>query len=156
MPGREMLTSWLKDAHAMERALVPVLEDHAKRASEHPELQKRLTEHVMETHRHKELVEGALKRLGSGTSGGKDLIARITGAFQPTMSAMSEDTLVKNALNDYATENFEIACYKALVKAAEHLGEVEIAETCAEILEEEKKMAKFLDEHLDAVVTAAV
>lgn len=38
---REMLIAWLNDAHTTEQALVPILENHARDAREHPDIQAR-------------------------------------------------------------------------------------------------------------------
>ena len=45
------------------------------------------------------------------------------------------------AVASYAFEQFEAACYRALVTAAEQAGEREVASTCATILREEEDMA---------------
>jgi rubrerythrin len=61
---------------------------------------------------------------------------------------------VKNAIADFATEHFEIACYNFLILTATALGEKEIAATCKAILKEEKAMAAALDGQLQAVNAA--
>jgi len=64
---------------------------------------------------------------------------------------MYHDEIVKNFLSDYAAEQFEIACYRSLVAAAEELGQPEIARTCEDILAEEQAMAQWLAEHIPEV-----
>lgn len=154
--GRELLVAWLRDAHAMERSLIPVLEDHSKHADGHPEVQRRMAQHAEETERHAQLVEQCLHRLDADPSGGKDVLGKMMMSVQGKMTGAAEDTLVKDSLMDFASEHFEIASYKALVKAAESMGEREIAETCRGILKEEQEMAAFLDEHLSPAVEAAL
>lgn len=154
--GKDLLVSWLRDAHAMEKGLIPVLEDHAEHADGHPEVQRRISQHKTETERHAQLVEECLESLGSDSSGGKDLVGRMMLAPQSKISASANDTMVKDSLMDFAVEHFEIASYRALVKAAEAMGETRIADTCRQILSEEEDMARFLDEHLSPAVEASL
>jgi rubrerythrin len=64
------------------------------------------------------------------------------------LHAFASDEVMKHALASYAFEQFEAACYRALVTAAEQAGEREVASTCATILREEEEMAAWLWEHL--------
>lgn len=64
------------------------------------------------------------------------------------LHAFASDEVMKHALASYAFEQFEAACYRALVTAAEQAGEREVASTCATILREEEDMAAWLWEHL--------
>lgn len=154
--GRDLLVTWLKDAHAMEQSLIPVLKDHAGHADGHPEVQRRMAQHAEETERHARMVEECLHRLDADPSGGKDILGKMVMSVQGKMTGAAEDTMVKDSLMDFASEHFEIASYKALVKAAESMGETQIADTCRRILKEEQEMASFLDEHLSPAVEAAL
>lgn len=149
---RDTLVAWLKDAHSMEKGLVPVLENHAKDAKAHPQVSARIEQHKEETKRHAELVEKCLHQLGEKPSAAKSALGAMFGRVQAPMTGMSKDELVKNGIADYATENFEIASYEALIVAAEAAGEPEIAQTCRTILEDEKRMAEFLHQQLPVAV----
>ena len=72
----DVLIAWLRDAHAMETGLIPVLENHAKDAQSNPDASARIQQHIAETRRHAQLVEGCLKSLGSDTSGTKDILGK--------------------------------------------------------------------------------
>jgi ferritin-like metal-binding protein YciE len=72
--------------------------------------------------------------------------------MQSISTGAAADELVKNGLMDFAAENFEIACYKALLIAAEAYGDDHIAMVCQEILEDEMEMARWLDQNLPMVV----
>ena len=61
--------------------------------------------------------------------------------------ALRARSLGTRAVASYAFEQFEAACYRALVTAAEQAGEREVASTCATILREEEDMAAWLWEH---------
>lgn len=152
MDRREMLVTWLNDAYSMEKALVPVLKNHAKDAEEYPEVRERDLQHMEETKRHAELVEECLGRLGEKPSGVKSMMGEIMGRFQALSTEPFQDEMMKNFLADYATEQFEIASYKSLAAAARHLGEEEIASTCERILEDEERMAEWLDRNMARAV----
>ena len=152
MDRREMLVAWLNDAHSMEKALIPVLKNHANDAKDYPEVHKRDTEHMEETKRHVELVEECLSRLGEKPSGAKSMMGEIMGRFQAMSTEPFVDEMMKNFLADYATEQFEIASYKSLAAAARHLGEEEIATTCERILKDEERMAEWLDQNMASAV----
>ena len=76
---RETLIAWLKDAHAMETGLIPVLQNHAKDARDNPDASSRITQHIQETRRHADLLSDCIRRLGEKPSGAKDLAGRVTG-----------------------------------------------------------------------------
>jgi ferritin-like metal-binding protein YciE len=148
----DLLIAWLRDAYAMEKSLVPVLENHAKDAAGHPEVRVRLEQHAMETRNHVNLVEQCLRLLGEEPSTLKNTVAKMMGAVQSVASSAFHDDVVKNALTDFGTENFEIACYRALSEAAKALQQNEIVNICERILNEERQMARFLEQHLPTTV----
>ena len=151
MTPKEQLIAWLNDAYSTEKALIPVLENHAKDAKDYPEIQQRDLQHAEETRRQAELVEGCIKQLGGTVSNVKSAIGTVTGTIQSVATGPFRDELIKNCLSDYAAEHFEIASYKALIAAAEHIGENGIVPTLREILREEEEMARWLDERLPMV-----
>ena len=144
MAHQEMLVAWPDDACAMETALIGTLEHRVKDAAGHPELQARDRQHLEETRRHADLVQGCVERLGGGTSALKTGVAAAMGTVQGLATELAKDELVKNALHDYGTEHFEIASYTSLIAAAEELGDAETARVCREILRDEEAMAAFL------------
>jgi ferritin-like metal-binding protein YciE len=151
MSARDTMVAWLKDAHAMENSVIQTLERHVREAEEHPEMQNRLRTHLEQSRRHLDLVEGCLRSYGSSPSALKEGAGAITGLFQGIASAAASDTLVKNAIGDYATEHLEIASYRSLRAAAELLKDSETVSVCDMILREEEAMADYLAQHIGAV-----
>ena len=149
---REMLIAWLNDAYAMERAQIPVLENHAKDAAAFPAIRARDEQHLAETRRHVELVEQCITQLGEKPSQAKGLMGRMMGTVQSVVTGPAEDELVKNFLMDFASEHLEIASYTALIAGARELGEEQIATTCETILRDEQAMAGWLQENLPMAV----
>jgi len=152
MHDRQLLISWLNDAYAMETALIPILENHAKDASAFPAIEAKDREHAAQTRQQAERIKGCLERLGEQPSKVKTALGSLFGFLQAPATGLFGDELIKNFLMDYATENFEIACYEALITAADQLGETEIAAVCRDILQEEQQMADWIRNNLPSVV----
>lgn len=151
--SRETLMSWLNDAYAMEKGLVQVLENHANDVKNHnPEAYRKIVEHLEKTKLHADRVEQCVARLGGDTSSFKSAMGQISGFFQGRSTGAAPDELVKNALADYASEHFEIACYRALIVGARSLGLPEIAQVCEEILRDEEDMARWLESQIPMLV----
>lgn len=151
--SRETLISWLNDAYAMEKGLVQVLENHADDVKDHnPEAYRKIVEHLEKTKLHADRVEQCVARLGGDTSTFKSAMGQVSGFFQGRSTGAAPDELVKNALADYASEHFEIACYRALITGARSLGLNEIAQVCEEILRDEEDMARWLEKQLPMLV----
>jgi ferritin-like metal-binding protein YciE len=157
MPSNtELLVRWLNDAYAMEHQRIPVLENHAKDLKNSPSAQQRIRQHIDETKRHAERMEQCVNRLGAKPSTMKSTLSSLMGSAQSISTGIFRDELVKNALSDYAAEEFEVACYRALISAATEEGEPEIARACEENLREDEAMARWLDRQLPTVVHQAV
>src|SRR3954462_10178314 len=140
----QTMIAWLNDAYAMETALIPLLKSHANDARDDPQARHRIELHLEQTKRHAELVKGCVERLGGSTSAAKTGLGTLFGTLQSVSTAIFSDQLVKNALTDYATEHFEIACYRALQAGAQTLGDHHIADMCGEIIRDEEQMAQWL------------
>ena len=152
MTHQQTLIAWLNDAYAMENSMIPVLENHAKDAKDHPDIQARGQQHVDETRRHAEMVRSCIERLGESPSTLKTGLGSVMGTMQSVATGLFRDEVVKNFLSDYAAEHFEIASYKALIAAAQEFGDLETVRVCQEILREDEDMAHWLDQHLPVVV----
>jgi ferritin-like metal-binding protein YciE len=147
----DTMIAWLNDAYGMEQNLIQVLENHAKDASDHPQMQARIQQHLDETRRHAELVKGCVERLGSSTSAVKSAMGKLGGVMAGISTGAAKDELVKNALADYASEHFEIASYTSLIAGAQMLGDDETARVCRQILNDEVAMAQFLEQNIPMI-----
>ncbi len=156
MRNRDLLVRWLNEAYAMEHQLIPVLEHHANDTKDDPVAEQRIRQHVTETRRHAERLEHCMKRLGAKPSTTKSTLASLMGSAQAVSTGMFRDEVVKNALSDYAAEQFEVACYRALIHAAEKEGEPDIATACADNMREDEGMARWLDQQLPIAVDSAI
>lgn len=152
MVDRSTMIAWLNDAYAMESALIPILQNHAADAQGDPHARDRIELHLEQTRRHAELVRGCVERLGSTTSLTKTGLGSLFGTIQSVTTAFFSDEMIKNALSDYATEHFEIACYRALKAGAESMGDMHIAEVCGAIIRDEEEMAHWLEMQIPKLV----
>ena len=92
--------------------------------------------------------------MNTSTSTMKDLGGKFAAMGQAIGGSMAPDEVVKGSVASYAFEHFEIANYRALIAAADQLGEIRIKEVCESILQEELAMAKWLEDNLDDVTRA--
>jgi ferritin-like metal-binding protein YciE len=128
-----------------------MLSNFAGRLEHYPELKERVSEHVKETQRQAEKIKKCIERRDGGTSAVKVAGAKILGLGQALSGIFVGDEVMKGALASRAFEAMEIASYKILVKAAQQVGDTETATVCGQILREEEAMAKWLDDHMDAL-----
>jgi ferritin-like metal-binding protein YciE len=89
-------------------------------------------------------MKQALASLGGSHPVIREGVSKVINLVAGLGTSLASDTPVKNAIADFATEHFEIACYTTLVQTATALGEKKIAATCKAILREEEAMAKGL------------
>lgn len=152
MTSKELFIAWLNDAHGMENTLIEVLEHQVKDAKDHPAICAKLEQHLEQTKQHAELVKNCVDALGGHTSAVKTGMSKLFGQMQAISTGPAQDELIKNALADYAAENFEIASYTALICAANELGETKTAQVCEQILRQEQEMAQWLQQQLPSLV----
>lgn len=138
----------------MELSLAKVLENHANDAKDFPNMRDRIRRHVIETREHADRVVQALQLLGEKPSTAKAVLGDVMGRVQGLSTSMFNDELVKNALSDFASEHFEIACYRSLIAAASELGHTEIVNLCEQNLRDEEDMALWLEEQIPDVTRA--
>ena len=148
---RQALISWLRDAHAMERASVDSLDRTADRLARFSELAGGFREHWHTTLGQVQRIEACLKKLGSDTSTFKDLATRFIGITQAYAVAVAPDEIVKDCLAAYAWRHFEIAAYASLGAAALSLEYPDVARMCDDHAKQERAMADWLERQIPEV-----
>ncbi|HEX6134228.1 MAG TPA: DUF892 family protein [Longimicrobiales bacterium] len=151
-PSDERLLAWLSDAYALEKAQIPILENHAADAERHPHVRAKHLEHLDRTKRHVKKVKQCIRLLGRKPSKAKDAMGRISGALSSLSTEPFDDEVVRNFVADFASENLEIASYDAIIVAARDAGHEKIARICEEILEDEEEMVDWLRSNLPRAV----
>jgi ferritin-like metal-binding protein YciE len=149
----DRLAEWLDDAYAMETGLVTILQNHAAHLEPViPSVAQRIREHIAETRTHATRLEQCLTVLGRKPSAIKSTLSSAIGAVEGASTGLFKDHVVKDVLADYASEQFEIACYTAIIAAATRLGFSEITRLCALTLAEDQSMANWLIDKVPAVI----
>jgi ferritin-like metal-binding protein YciE len=150
----KLLLHWLNDAYAMEKSIVDTLKNHAGDAKDNPTVSSLIEKHLAETEGHAEMVKSTIERLGGDVSEMKTAGSRFMGMLKELPMAVAKDELVKNALEEFATEHFEIASYTSLMAAGEMIGDEELVSMCKQIISEEEAMAQALSESLPTITKA--
>lgn len=150
--AEENLMDWLRDAHAMEEQAEKMLSATADRLEHYPELKAKILQHLEETRQQAELIRHCIERRGGDTSTTKDAMGKMMAMAQGMSGMFVSDEVVKVSLASYAFEHMEIASYKALIAAAEMVGDGETKRVCEQILPQEEAMAQWLADHLPATV----
>lgn len=86
-------------------------------------------------------LEQAFNLLDNHPSALKAGVMKPAANIQGMLHAFASGEVMKHALASYSFEQFEAACYQALVTTAEEAGEREVASTSSTILREEQAMA---------------
>jgi ferritin-like metal-binding protein YciE len=145
---RDHLLVWLRDAYAMEGQAIELLERQIERLEHYPQILAKLEEHLTETRGQQAALEQTFNLLDSDPSALKTSVMKVAANIQGMLHGFASDEVMKHALASYAFEQFEAACYQALVTAAEQAGEREVVSTCSTILREEQAMASWLWDNL--------
>jgi ferritin-like metal-binding protein YciE len=149
---KRMLIGWLKDAHTMEARSLPVLRGRVEDERLDIGARARLESHLKETEQHADRLRQALEALGSAPSHALSSSEPIAKVIQDITSRVFSDRLV-SAIADLAAEQFEVAAYTALIAAAEHAGEPEVARLCRLNRSEDEDMAEWLDAQIPIAIT---
>jgi len=145
---RDEIIDWLRDAYAMERGLEAALQKQSQKDELSPSVRQRAAAHLEETRRHAEEVKAALESLGTDTSKLKTGVGVTLQGMKGMASKFASDERIKDLLDSYSMEHFEIACYLALASGAEAAGLNEVAEMCRRIIPDEERMAQALRQAL--------
>jgi ferritin-like metal-binding protein YciE len=145
---RDEIIDWLRDAYSMERGLETSLQKQSQDNDLDVSVRERASSHLEETKRHAELVRSALQSLDADTSAMKTAMGTMGQGFKGLTSQFARDQHIKDLLDAYMMEHFEIACYTSLEAAADHAGFTQVADVCRQIIPDEERMATAL---IDAI-----
>lgn len=147
--GQALLVSWLNDAYAMEESQIKMLERFIKDFEDMGDVKRQLQGHLQETQRQKDDLTACLESLGEKPSTAKSAMSKLMGAVEGMSTSIYQDTKLKDMIMIHAGEHFEHACYLSLIRAAEHLGEHEIADICREIADQERSTAEWAEQEIE-------
>lgn len=152
MNAKEEVIDWLRDAYAMERGLEVTLQQITANQNHPSEVRYLVEQHLEETRQHAQTVEWLLKTLGADTSAVRTGLGMMTEAVKGLSTGIARDEIIKDLLGCYAMEHFEIACYRAIIAAAEAGGLSDVTDGCEQIIFDEEQMAETISDSLPRLV----
>jgi ferritin-like metal-binding protein YciE len=142
------LLTYLRDVHALEGQAVKLLKAGAERVDDE-RLELAFRDHLEETERHLERIEGLLEERGAGPSLVKDTTLKAGGLSLSAFFGAQPDSTTKLAGFAFAFEHLEVAAYELLQRVAARAGDEGVVATAEEILAEERRAAERVAESWD-------
>jgi ferritin-like metal-binding protein YciE len=142
------LVNHIDEAHALEQTVLRML-DGLIQSAEDPEIIDRLEHHKLETQQHESLMRGRLEAHGATPSMVKQAAGMLEALMKMPLDIVRGERTGRGARDAYTTEHLEIASYELLRRVAERAGDEETARACLDILEQERAMARFIEENWD-------
>jgi ferritin-like metal-binding protein YciE len=136
--------SGIKNAHALEKQAIQLMERQVERIENYPEVEQLLRQHIRETEQQIQRIEEVLHSFGEDRSLLKDLATSFSGNMAAIAHSVMQDEILKNHFANHAFENFEIASYMSLIAMAEATGHGAHLSALQTTLREEEKTAQIL------------
>ncbi len=152
--AREIFVVGLRNAHALEREAVQIMQRQVDRIQNYPEVSQRLKAHIAETEEQARRLEQILSQLGESTSTLKDLGGALMGNMAALAHSIAGDEILKNTFANNAFENFEIASYMSLMALARQGGFTTAIPLLERTLEEERRMAEWVESNVEKITLA--
>ena len=129
-----------------------MLERQVGRLENYPEMRDRMQRHIEESREQARRLEELLADHDTSHSAFKDAMMSIAGNLAALGHSTASDEVVKNTFANFAFEHYEIASYSSLLTLAELTGHTAARTALSASLREEKDMAQWIADHLDATV----
>lgn len=146
--ARSVFLVGLKNAHAMEKQALSIMQPQVNRLTHYPDLSQRLQSHITETETQISRLDDILQSLGESSSSVKDSLLSAFGSMAALGHVTAGDEVLKNSCANLAFENYEIAAYISLLTAARASGEGRAATLLEQSLDEERRMAEWVAEYV--------
>lgn len=148
MTFAENYQDWLRDAYAMEKQAEKMLSTLIERSDRYPQFRQRLEQHLIETRHQITLLDEIFERNNISHSIIKDTVSKLEAFGMASVTTLSSDEIVKNAISSAVFEQLEVACYTTLITAARQAGDLAAVPVFESILQQEKSMAEWALRHL--------
>ena len=149
--ARGVFVVGLKNAHAMEEQALSIMQPQVNRLKHYPDLLQRLESHISETETQVSRLDEILQTVGEGSSSMKDSLLSAFGSMAALGHVTAGDEVLKNSFANLAFENYEIGAYISLITAARASGESQAIPLLEQSLDEERRMAEWVSEHIPSV-----
>jgi len=144
----------LRNAHALEKEALQIMQRQVDRISNYPDVSKRLREHIRETKEQVERLDRIIKAHETGASAIKDAVTQMMGNAAALAHSIAGDEILKNAFANSAFEAYEIAAYKSLITMAMRQDDRKALPLLKRSLAEEQRMAKWADDNVAKLTVA--
>ena len=148
---RDELRRHLDEAVAMEQNVLRMLDGMIK-TTDDPQMLDALEHHKGETQEHERLMRERLEAAGGQPSTVREIGGVLGALAKMPLDLVRGDKAGRNARDGYATEHMEIASYELLKRVARRAGDDETASACERIIEQERAMARRIEESWDTAV----
>jgi ferritin-like metal-binding protein YciE len=145
---KEQLIKHIDEAHAMEQNVLRML-DGMIATTDDPEILDAIEHHKMQTQGHADRMAQRLEAHDATPSAVKQLGGVLGALAKLPLDFVRGEKAGRNARDAYATEHLEIASYELLRRIAQKAADEETATAAQEIIEEERAMAKLIEQHWD-------
>lgn len=149
--ANDVFISGLKNAHAMEKQALSIMQPQLNRLEHYPQVSEMLAQHIRETEGQLVRLEEVLDRLGVSSSTLKDMALSLSGSMAALGHTVASDEILKNSFANYAFEHFEIAAYTSLITVAQATGARAAVSALEANLAEERQMAARIEQGLETV-----
>ena len=145
----DLYITGLRNAHAVENQAIELLSRQVERLENYPAMAERMRGHIEESRAQAQRIERILDTLGASHSALKDTALSFMGNMAALAHAPMQDEVIKNTLANFAFEHYEIASYRSLLTMADVVNDRTGPELLRQSLDEEIRMAKWIEDHLD-------
>jgi len=145
-----IIINLLKDAYAMEQAVIELLEQHSS-DTEDLDIKSRLEEKTESVHFNAEKIKERVEELDDEVSTAKTGLASIIRNMEEYPPGFEKGKVIKETIVEYGVEYFQTATYKTILIAAEECGDEKTARLCDEIIGNERETSEYLDQNLTNV-----
>jgi len=150
-----LLVKHIDEAHALEQTVLRLL-DAMLQTTDDAELVERVERHKVETQQHAATMRRRLEAHDAQPSLTRQAAGILEALAKLPLELVRGEKAGRNARDAYAAEHLEIASYELLRRVAERGGDEETGRACVEILEEERAMARFIDDNWDRFATLSL
>lgn len=149
--AHDVFVDGLRNAHAMEKQALSIMQPQLNRLEHYPEISRLLDQHIQETEVQIQRLDEILDGVGASASGLKDIGLSLSGSMAAIGHTLARDEILKNTFANHAFENFEIAAYVSLITTANLCGAGSAVSLLQQNLDEERRMAAALHDSIEAV-----
>jgi ferritin-like metal-binding protein YciE len=148
--ARDIYIVGLRNQHAVENQAIELLERQVGRLENYPEMSARMRQHIEESREQARRLEDLLSQFSTSHSSLKDTVMSVAANLAAIGHSIAPDEVVKNSFANFAFEHYEIASYTSLLTLADMAGHGAGRSALEASLREEKAMAAWIADHLEA------